>query len=857
MRFLKNTFKFLVLLIAVILIALPYAAKQGAMHFLKTEMNMQSNIDDISINLFSGKIGLKGVHLYGEEIGELHLGKFSIDIGLTKLFQKNILIESIEFHDFRTNVTELDKAWNVGGIHIPLSEEESKEPEKPETESKPFEWGYGVRSIAFSNIKIDVTSQYTDSYFILSKLKVKDALSWYPANNSEIELDLNINGDTFRISGGASPFLENPVLKSQVTINDIQLKPFLKSVKDLPFDDASVAIYSDFELAVAMEKDQILLGLNGNYGLKDIYLKDKDREIKLGKLGWDGKHDIVLPTSGKKLVNLVGVLALENIDVSDNANNAHITESLIALDGEYNIKLDDKSETPEIAVATALALKQLTVNTIDGKTKIASFDNWDVKNIAVNGLENVAIGNSELNNLVLLKGTSKKEDAAVVTLKKFIINEIQYQPEQVKIAKVELQKLNADVVLDENGNIPALEAALPKSKTEEPDTKTDEKKTTDVEKPTDSKSKEEKPFYIVLDEILINSDSNVHFVDNSVTPVFDTKLHGLKLSVLDVDSKNTKKSTKIDLGVKIDEYAQFALKGNVNPFSEKVSADMIADLDALELVPLSSYAGKFAGINIKRGTLDLDVDIDIKNDILDIKNTFYMNQLTVESDESEVKDNIFKDMPMPLDLTLDVLRDKNNIIKLDIPVKGNINEPDFRLQDVYNTAMAKAMKFAATHYLMQAVQPLGLVITAGKLIGKAAAPKFDPLIFNEGSFKISKTNKGHIEKLANILKDKDKLRFTICGNATESDWKVIKIKQKVSEKKPSEKVDQTKDSKGAKKSDPRTKILLKLANDRTKLVKKEFVEVHNIEPKRLFACNGKITKDEEDKPAIPSVEITL
>lgn len=856
MRIIKNSFKILFLFLALVLIILPYAIKYGAVYYLEKEKNITANIDDVNFNLFTGKVGLQGVHLYGPELGELHLGQFLIDLSVTELVNKNILVESINFHDFRANVTELDKAWNVGGIHIPLSEEESKDAEKPKEESKPFDWGYGVRSIAFSNIKLDVASQYTDSNFILSKLKVNDLLSWYPANNSNLELALNINGNSLKINGDVSPFKSEPVLKTKVHIDDVQLKPFLKSLKDLPFDEASIKVFSDFDLEVASKQKQIVLGINGAYGLKDVHLKDKSREIKLDKLFWDGAQKVMLPNQGKKIINLDGLLAIEKVNIVDAENNAQVLQEKIELAGQYEIALTEGADKPDVIASAALTLAQLDIKSLDEKVRLVSFDDWQVKKIDVKSVDDIVVGISELNNLHLLNDLNNEKLPPVAKLEKFTVSDIHYQPKKIEIAKVDFRHLNADVRLDNKGDVPALASISPKkgNAEAEKEVKTDQKQ--EKEAPETDGSANKDAFNIVLNEITVNSNSNIRFIDKSVTPVFDTKLHDLKLTIKNIDSTNTDKPANIDLGVKIDEYAQFVLKGNVRPFSEKINADLKANLDALELVPLSSYAGKFAGINIKRGTLDIDADVNVKNDILDVKNTFYMNQLNVESDDSEVSDNAFKDMPMPLDLTLDVLRDKNNVIKLDIPVKGDIKNPDFRLQDVYNKAMAKAMKFAATHYLMQAVQPLGLIITAGKLAGKAMAPKFDPLIFAAGSSEVSKENQQHIEKLAKILQEKDKLRFTICGNATETDWKAIQAsKVKSKETKESGKSEVSKET--AKVTDSREQILLKLANDRTKLVKKHFVEMYKIEPKRLLTCNGKITRDEEDKIAKPAVELTL
>ncbi len=785
----KKILKTLFFSIVILLISLPYAAKFGAIHYLETEKNIEANIDDLRFNLFTGKVGLSGVHLYGENTGELHLGELLIDIKMLALLEKKILIESIIFQDFSSNITELENAWNVGGIHIPLSETEETKPEEPTESERTFDWGYGINTIAFSNIKINVASQYTDSKIVLNKLAINDISSWHPENASELELDLAINGKRLHITGDATPLTNEPLINTRIHIVDIQLKPFLKSLKDLPFESIDAALFSDFQLTLNVKNDGMQIAVNGNVGLKDINLKDSEREIKLAK---------------------------------------------ITINAEKKITLGENMKLSGIA---SLTMDQLDISSQDGKVQIASFEQWITQKIKLNSLEDIRVGLSELNNVTFLK-ENKTKTPTLAIFDKLIISDITYQPNLVNIKSIELLHLLADIELNEQGEIPALALISSEKKTEKAPTTNDASET-----PPQSESK---PFGFTLGKLVITPDSQIRFVDNSVTPVFDTKLHKLSLNITQIDTIDPEQAADIDFHVNIDEYAKFLIKGNVRPFGEKLNATLIAKIEALELVPLSSYAGKFAGMNIKRGVLDLDANIKIKNDILNIKNTFYLNQLNIESDETETSNNIFKDMPMPLDLTLDVLRDKNNVIKLDIPIEGDVNKPDFKLQDVYNKAMAKAVKFAATHYLLQAVQPLGLAITAGKLIGKAMVPKFDPLIFDPGSSEISSTNQKHIKKLAKILQDKEKLKFTVCGNATETDWKEINVKEASDTNNDAEKT-----------APPRTKRLLKLANERTKVVKKYFVEKYKIAPKRLLACNGKISKDEEEKVAIPAVEITL
>ena len=847
MRIIKNTFKTLFLLAALILVVLPYAAKYGAVHYLEAGKKIKANIDDVSINFFTGKIGLQGVHLYGEQIGEekneLHLGLISVDLDVIELFNKNILIETFEFRDFEANISQNKNAWNIGGIIIPFAENDGIEaeqiPEASGAESITLDWGYGVRSVDFSNIDIQLSSQYTDSQFTLNKFQIKDLLSWHPANAASLILDLNINDQSFKINGDVTPFLSEPVFKTKVVIQDVQISPFLKSVKGLPFDEVSTSVFSDFDLELIMKNKQAQIVVNGSYGLKDLRLKNQDRYIRIDTLMWDGSQVVDLSVAEKKIINLDGLLSIEEVNILDFPEDIRIKQKKIELAGKYDIQIDKKSEIPAVKAVVSLMMDDLGVHSIDGKLKLLSFNHWAVKKIEVGGLDDINIQSTELSDLALLRDFNKIKTPALVNVGKLIVDNIHYGLNNIEISKVNFHDLAVDVNLNKQQEISVL-SLLSSRQNDEEMIESDEIEiiSEKVEKP-----EKKKLFGIVLEELKINPASYIHLVDNSVTPVYDTKIHDLKLSLKNIDTLNSSQYVDIDFDAKIDEYAKFELKGKVRPFSKKLNAKMNAKLSALELVPLSSYTGKFAGLNIKRGTLDFDANIKIKNNILDVKNTLYFRRLNVESDKTEISDNIFKDMPMPLDVTLNVLRDKNNVIKLDIPVKGDINNPDFSLQTIYNKAMVKAMKFAATYYLTQAVQPLGLIVTAGKLVGKAMKPKFDPLVFNVGSSEISRVNKSHIKKLAGILKEKDKLTFTICGAATESDWQVIQSRKKRS---------------GESQSlDSRTKVLLKLANDRAKTVKNYFVTEYEISPKRLFICNGRIIKDSGEEPAFPFVDISL
>ena len=73
-------------------------------------------------------------------------------------------------------------------------------------------------------------------------------------------------------------------------------------------------------------------------------------------------------------------------------------------------------------------------------------------------------------------------------------------------------------------------------------------------------------------------------------------------------------------------------------------------------------------------------------------------------------------------------------------------------------------------YVKNALQPLGTIMFVGKLLGKAAAPRFEPVKFETGSNEYAnKDSVAYMDKIAKLLSDRPKLSITVCGVATQSD----------------------------------------------------------------------------------------
>ena len=98
--------------------------------------------------------------------------------------------------------------------------------------------------------------------------------------------------------------------------------------------------------------------------------------------------------------------------------------------------------------------------------------------------------------------------------------------------------------------------------------------------------------------------------------------------------------------------------------------DLTVSFKNIELPRFSVYTGKYLGREIEKGKLILDLHYNIDNDKLHSSNRVLFDQLTlgktVESEDAT---------SLPLDLALSLLKDPDGQINLDLPVDGDISDP--------------------------------------------------------------------------------------------------------------------------------------------------------------------------------------
>jgi uncharacterized protein involved in outer membrane biogenesis len=164
---------------------------------------------------------------------------------------------------------------------------------------------------------------------------------------------------------------------------------------------------------------------------------------------------------------------------------------------------------------------------------------------------------------------------------------------------------------------------------------------------------------------------NVEFSDFFIKPNYSANLTGLAGSVGEMSAD---KAGDVELRGKVAGSAPLEILGRVNPLAPSLFLDLKASARDIELPPLSPYAAKYAGYGITRGKLSMTVKYHVENQKLTAENNLHLDQLTfgekVDSPSA---------IQAPVLLAVALLKDRNGVIDIDLPISGSLDDPQFSI----------------------------------------------------------------------------------------------------------------------------------------------------------------------------------
>ena len=266
-----------------------------------------------------------------------------------------------------------------------------------------------------------------------------------------------------------------------------------------------------------------------------------------------------------------------------------------------------------------------------------------------------------------------------------------------------------------------------------------------------STASKEKPLGIHIGAIAIN-DGSANFADFSLTPNFQTAVQQLNGLIGTIDSRNPKPAP-VNIAGKVDRYAPVTIKGSVNPFDPMASLDIATSFKRVELTTLTPYSGKFAGYRIRKGRLNLDLHYLITNGQLKAENKLVVEQLQLgeKVDSPDAVD-------LPIKLAIALLKDTDGKISIELPISGDLNNPQFSVMPIIWQTVRNLV-------LRAAQAPFKFI---GGLINGGGAEDLGTVAFAPGSSELSPEAQKALTTLAQALKERPALRLEIEGTAAQS-----------------------------------------------------------------------------------------
>ena len=172
------------------------------------------------------------------------------------------------------------------------------------------------------------------------------------------------------------------------------------------------------------------------------------------------------------------------------------------------------------------------------------------------------------------------------------------------------------------------------------------------------------------------ANGSANFADFSLRPPFVTAIQSLNGDIGTLDNRE-QKAASVNITGKVDQYAPVSIKGNLTPFDPLQSLDIATSFRQVELTTLTPYSGKFAGYRIRKGRLNLDLHYRIEQGRLNAENKVVLEQLQLgeKVDSPDAVD-------LPVRLAVALLKDSKGTISIELPVQGNLNDPQFSVMPI-------------------------------------------------------------------------------------------------------------------------------------------------------------------------------
>ena len=262
-------------------------------------------------------------------------------------------------------------------------------------------------------------------------------------------------------------------------------------------------------------------------------------------------------------------------------------------------------------------------------------------------------------------------------------------------------------------------------------------------------STNEQPSFIFRIGELAIENGSVAYTDRTLSPAFTTSFDELSGSVIGI-SNIPPQQGKVSLKGRVGQVGNLDFQGTLGTLGTDDVSDLTLTMANLSLPELSPYFGRYLGYGVDSGKLNLDLDYEIAGSRIDASNVVLMDRLqlgqAVTSDEA---------VNAPVKLGLALLRDRDGVIEVDLPISGDLSDPEFSVGQVVMRAFVNLLvKAAASPFSM-----LGSIAEMAGLTGE----DLGQVSFVPGSVELAEGEAAKLSALTDALRERPELLLNVRG----------------------------------------------------------------------------------------------
>ena len=245
---------------------------------------------------------------------------------------------------------------------------------------------------------------------------------------------------------------------------------------------------------------------------------------------------------------------------------------------------------------------------------------------------------------------------------------------------------------------------------------------------------------------IVFSDSALDFSDFSLPLPFRANIKHLQGEISTLSTTSSEPAA-IALEGQVNDYGEALIEGQLNPWAPTERAQIDMTFRNLELSRLTPYTVQFAGYAIDDGRMALDLGYQLDQRKLNGENNIVIQDIVLgeKVDHPDAGS-------LPMGLAIALLTDANGVIDLDLPVDGDLDNPEFKISSIVWQALGNLITKAVT-------APFRLL---GGLVG-IDSEDFGTLRFAAGRSDLSPADREQLLKLAEAMQQRPELTVEIAG----------------------------------------------------------------------------------------------